>query len=109
MEELEVVYRDYEWGEFTIRWIKSICRVVDCIEGVEEEIGFELNDMSNATYALPLVEDPKLAAKIKLEISSADAKKKLQTLEETVQIGGLWNLSAHQSQSGKEASWFDTE
>lgn len=44
----------------------------------EEEVGVEVDDRTNMTYALLPLEDPKLVAKAKPEISRAKANKSYQ-------------------------------
>lgn len=46
---------------------------VDCIYGVEDEVGVEMDDLPNALYAIP-PKDPKLIAKAKPNFSFVEAK-----------------------------------
>lgn len=46
-----------------------------CIKGGDSEVGEEDDEILNVMYTLPLLEDPKLSAKVRPEISSVDVKK----------------------------------
>lgn len=51
---------------------------VDRIEGIEEEVGVEINEIPNTAYVVPPLKDTTLATKVRIEISSVEDKKYFQ-------------------------------
>lgn len=76
MEEPELANMNREVGvSFIIGESSEVVEVSCGTEGGEEDVGVEADDMPNIAYAIPPLEDPKLAAKANNEIITSEGKK----------------------------------
>lgn len=79
MKELELANRDRASGvNLLLGESSEAIEYADRIEGAKEEIGVEMDKMPSIIYVVPPKEDPKLAAKVMLEISSVEANTSFQ-------------------------------
>lgn len=79
IDELDLSNRDSVSREsLLLNELNVYVKFVYCIEGTEEEVGVQVDGMSNTLYALPFIEDPKLVSKARPEFNSSYTKKYLE-------------------------------